>query len=228
VSRALAIETSGRVGSIATVEDGTVLIEQSFPHGLQHAAQIIPIIDQLCRAQLWQPRDLQTLYLSIGPGSFTGLRIAVTLAKTLAYSIDVKIVAVPTVNVLAENAPPDAQNLIIVLDAKRSEIFTARFRCSSMWTEEEPAHLDTLAAMLSRSPRPVHLLGEGIPYHKDAIPAAPDIIITPEDSWRARAAAVAKLGRAMELEGKFSHPLTLTPLYIRRPEAEEKWDQLHP
>src|SRR4051794_17468734 len=124
----LAIEPSGRIGSIATVRDGIVLCEESFPHGLQHAAQIIPIIDRLTRAQGWTPRDIQTLYLSIGPGSFTGLRIAVTLAKTLAFTTDCKIVAVPTVKVLAENAPPYATNLIIVLDAKRGQIFTARFQ----------------------------------------------------------------------------------------------------
>jgi tRNA threonylcarbamoyladenosine biosynthesis protein TsaB len=230
MSKALAIETSGRIGSIATVQDGVVLSEESFPHGLQHAAQIIPIIDRLTHAQHWSARDIDCLYLSIGPGSFTGLRIAVTLAKTLAFTTCCKIIAVPTVRVLAENAPTDATNLIIVLDAKRGEIFTARFAHaanSSDWHEEEPARLDTLSAMLARSRKPVHLLGEGVPYHKDSIPNNSDIIITPEETWRARASAVAKIARPTELANQFADPLTLTPLYIRRPEAEEKWATLH-
>src|SRR4051812_41311144 len=116
--RAVAIETSGKIGSIAVVEDAQVCAEQSFEHGLQHAAMIVPIIDQLCRAQNWTPDDLDEIYLSIGPGSFTGLRIAVTLAKTLALATELKIVAVPTIHVLAQNAPEDAKHLIIVLDAK--------------------------------------------------------------------------------------------------------------
>src|SRR5688572_24400197 len=125
--RALAIETSGRVGSIAVVDDGRVVREEQFPHGLQHAAQIIPIIDQLTKAQGWSPRDVDELYVSVGPGSFTGLRIGVTLAKTMALATGVKLVAVPTVRVLVENAPAEARHVIIVLDAKREQIFTARF-----------------------------------------------------------------------------------------------------
>src|SRR5688500_5180312 len=127
MARGVAIETSGRVGSVAVVRDGTTVAEEQFPHGLQHAAQIVPIIDRLTRAQGWSPRDVEELYVSIGPGSFTGLRISVTLAKTMALATGVKLVAVPTVRVLAENAPPEARHLVIVLDAKRDQIFTARF-----------------------------------------------------------------------------------------------------
>src|SRR5688572_5334655 len=139
--RGVAIETSGRVGSIAIVRDGTVVVEEQFPHGLQHAAQIVPIIDRLTRAQGWSPSDVEELYVSIGPGSFTGLRISVTLAKAMALATGVRLVAVPTVRVLAENAPPDARHLVIVLDAKRDQIFTARFERGDgegEWLEREP------------------------------------------------------------------------------------------
>ena len=62
--RGLAIETSARVGSVATVEDGRVLVEEQFPHGLQHAAQIVPIINRLAKAQAWEPGDLGELLSS--------------------------------------------------------------------------------------------------------------------------------------------------------------------
>jgi tRNA threonylcarbamoyladenosine biosynthesis protein TsaB len=138
----------------------------------------------------------------------------------------VKIVAVPTVRVLAENAPAEARNLVIVLDAKRDQIFTARFsRRDGAWHEEESARVESLASMLSRSPRPVHLLGEGIPYHRKFIPDDPQIVLTPDEIWRARASVVAKLGVAMARQGAFADPLKLTPIYIRRPEAEEKADK---
>ncbi len=224
--RALAIETSGRIGSIATVDGESILAEDTFQHGLQNAAQILPIIDRLTRAQGWLPDEIEQIYISIGPGSFTGLRLGVTLAKTMALASGVKIVAVPTVRVLAENAPADAQNLVIVLDAKRDQIFTARFsRRDGAWQEEESARVESLASMLSRSPRPVHLLGEGIPYHRKFIPDDPQIVLTPDEIWRARASVVAKLGIAMARQGAFVDPLTLTPIYIRRPEAEEKADR---
>ncbi|HEV2296190.1 MAG TPA: tRNA (adenosine(37)-N6)-threonylcarbamoyltransferase complex dimerization subunit type 1 TsaB [Tepidisphaeraceae bacterium] len=201
------------------------MAEEQFAHGLQHAAQIVPIIDRLTRARGWTPQDLDELYVSVGPGSFTGLRIAVTLAKTLAMATGVKLVAVPTVRVLVENAPPEARHVIIVLDAKREQIFTARFeRVGDERIEHEPAKLDSLAAMLARAPRPVHLLGEGIPYHEKFIPRDdPSIIVAPPERSRARAAVVATIGHAMARRGEFADPKRLTPIYIRRPEAEEKF-----
>ena len=221
--RALAIETSSRVGSIAVVQEGRVLAEQQFEHGLQHAAQIIPIIDSLVASQQWKPRDVEELYVSAGPGSFTGLRIGITLAKTLALATGVKLVAVPTVRVLVENAPPDAKHVVLVLDAKREQIFTARFeRMNDQWVEREAAHLDSLAEMLKRAPRPVHLLGEGIPYHEKFIPRQDaNVLETAAELWRPRAAVVAMIGSMMR---EFTDPNRLTPIYIRKPEAEEKWD----
>ncbi|HYE21079.1 MAG TPA: tRNA (adenosine(37)-N6)-threonylcarbamoyltransferase complex dimerization subunit type 1 TsaB [Tepidisphaeraceae bacterium] len=222
---ALAIETSGRQGSVATVDAGHVLAEETFDHGLRHAAGILAIIDRLTRAAGWGPADLAEIYVSAGPGSFTGLRVGVTVAKTLALALGVKLVAVPTVEVLARNAPAGWQNLVIVLDAKRDQIFTATFaKHSGGPIQTEPARLDALPAILARTPRPVHLLGEGIPYHRKFIPESPDVIVTPEDTWRPRAAAVAEIGHAMARTGEFTDADRLTPIYIRKPEAEEKWD----
>jgi tRNA threonylcarbamoyladenosine biosynthesis protein TsaB len=226
--RALTIETSARTGSIAAVEDARVVAEEEFEHGLQHAAQIIPIIDRLCRARGWTPRDLNELYVSAGPGSFTGLRIGVTLAKTMALATGVKLVAVPTARVLVENAPPDARHVVLVLDAKRDQIFTARFErdATGTWIEREPAHLDSLVAMLARASRPVHLLGEGIPYHEKFIPRDDaGVIVTPAELWRPRARIVAAIGGQMARAGQFADPDRLTPIYLRIPEAEEKWEQ---
>jgi tRNA threonylcarbamoyladenosine biosynthesis protein TsaB len=226
--RALAIETSGRIGSIAVAGDGSVLASDQFPHGLQHAAQILSRIDALCRAHRLSPGDLDELYLSIGPGSFTGLRIGVTLAKTLALATGVKVVAAPSVEVLVRNAPADASNAIVVLDAKRDQIFTARFSrgVDGEWRVEEAARLDSLAAMLARSPRPVHLLGEGLPQHEKFIPPGDDgVLKTNPESWRARAEIVVELGYAMARRGDFADANSLTPIYIRKPEAEEKWEQ---
>ena len=226
---AIALETSARSGSVALVEsDGTLVAEQQFPHDLKHAAALISILDTLTKSHAWTPTDIQEIYVSAGPGSFTGLRVGITVAKTLALSLNARIVAVPTTDVLARNAPPDAQNILIILDAKRNQIFTARYRQQGgQIHQEEPAHLDTLPAILSRAPRPVHLIGEGIPYHRQSIPTDdPQIILTPEETWRPRASVVAQLGWHLARSNHFTDPDRLTPTYLRRPEAEEKWEQL--
>ena len=148
------------------------------------------------------------MYVSAGPGSFTGLRIGITLAKTMALATGVKLVAVPTVRVLVENAPAEARHVVLVLDAKRDQIFTARFERDEQgeqgrWVEREPAHVDSLVAMLARAPRPVHLLGEGIPYHEKFVPQDDaGVIVTPAELWRPRARVVAQIGGRMAREGE--------------------------
>ena len=226
--RALAIETSARTGSIAAVQDGKVVAEEQFEHGLQHAAQIIPIIERLCRARGWGALDLDELYVSAGPGSFTGLRVGVTVAKALALATGAKVIAVPTTEVLVRNAPPGWENAVIVLDAKRDQVFTAVFvNAGGVEVVREAAHLDALRDVLARTPRPVHLIGEGIPYHRAFIPDDdPGLIVTPPELWQARAAAVADIGHAMARRGEFVEPDRLAPVYVRKPEAEEKYDAL--
>ena len=81
VLRSLAIETSGRVGSIAIAQDGIVRAEAEFEHGLEHAAKILPMIDSLCRRAEWTGGQIDELYVSTGPGSFTGLRIGINCSS---------------------------------------------------------------------------------------------------------------------------------------------------
>jgi tRNA threonylcarbamoyladenosine biosynthesis protein TsaB len=227
MARALALETSGRTGSVALARNGEVASEEQYPHGLKHAAGIVPIIDRMCRARGWAPRDIDEIYVSVGPGSFTGLRVGVTVAKTLAFATGAKIVAVPTAEVLVRNAPGGWENAVIVLDAKREQVYAAVFANEAgRPVVREPAHLAGLAEVLSRAGRPVHLIGEGIPYHAKSIPGDdPGVIVTAPELWQARAGAVVEVGYDLARQGQFTDPDRLTPIYIRRPEAEEKFSQ---
>jgi tRNA threonylcarbamoyladenosine biosynthesis protein TsaB len=223
----LAIETSGRNGSIAILRDGVSMGTRVFTHGLQHAAEMLPAIDSLTSRLGLKPPDFTQAYVSAGPGSFTGLRIGITLVKTLCLCGDIQIVAVPSVRVLVENAPPESRDAAIVLDAKRSQIYTALYHRDTdaePWKTVEDAHLDSLSQLLSRAPRPIHLLGEGIPFHESFIPKEEGIFIASVESWRCRAEAVGELGYAIASRAEFADPLKLTPIYIRPPEAEEKYN----
>jgi tRNA threonylcarbamoyladenosine biosynthesis protein TsaB len=222
---ALAIETSGRVGSLALIEDRQIIGEDSFPHGLRHAADMIPRIDSLLRQRKFQPRQIETLFVSVGPGSFTGLRIGITLAKTFALATGAKLVAVPSLAVLAENAPAEARHLLVVLDARRGKIFSARFeKVQNLWIERDPGDLGEIGEALRRAPRPLFLLGDGISFHRAAIPPTePDLFITPESLWTPHVAAVAQIGLKLADAGRFTPPDQLLPIYMRPPEAAEKW-----
>ncbi len=224
----LAVETSGRVGSVAAVRDGVVVDDRAVPHELAHAAGLVQLMADVVSGQAWKPADVRCLHVSAGPGSFTGLRIGITAVKTLALVTGARIVPVPTPHVLAMNAPADARHVIVVLDAKRDQIFTARYeRVDGMWVQRDGPRVDSLASVLAVAPRPVHLIGEGIPFHEKFLP--PDrqgIVIAAGDSWRARAPALAVLGVERERLGLFADADLLTPVYVRKPEAEEKWDAL--
>ena len=222
--RALALETSGRTGSVALARDGVVIAEEQFAHGLKHAAGIVPMIDRLCRGAGWGPAEIEEIYVSVGPGSFTGLRVGVTVAKTLAFATGAKVVAVPSVEVLVRNTPRGWERAVIVLDAKRGQIFPAVFENrGGEAVVREGAQLGKLSEVLARTPRPVHLIGEGIPYHQEAIPIEEEgVIVTPTGLWQARAGAVVEVGGAMARRGEFADPERLVPIYIRLPEAEEK------
>jgi tRNA threonylcarbamoyladenosine biosynthesis protein TsaB len=148
----------------------------------------------------------------------------VTVAKALAVSCGAKLVAVPSADVLVRNLPAGWQRGVIVLDAKRGQIFTAAYENRGGIPEvREPAHLDELRAVLARTERPVHLIGEGIPYHQESIPIDDEgVIVLPSGAWQARAGAVVEVGYALARQGQFTDPDRLTPIYVRLPEAEEK------
>lgn len=220
---ALALETSGTISSIALARDGELLTEETFPHGLQHAAALVPMIDSICRTHSIKPNEIERVYLNIGPGSFTGLRVAVTLAKMLAMVHGTKIVTVPSTEVLAQNTPDDAREVVTCLDAKRGQVYAARFRREgSSWTTIENVHLDRLSEILTRATKPVHVLGEGIKFHRASIQDEAGIIWTDESTWRCRASKVLKLCSERARQNQFADPMTLSPAYIRLPEAEEK------
>ncbi len=197
---------------------------------MRHASELMPVVAQLLAEQGWPGDSITDVFVSIGPGSFTGLRIGVTVARTLGWSIGARIVAVPTVDCLARNAlavTPPPPHVAVILDAKRSHIYTAAFDLhDGVCTKTVDADLADPREFLSRCPRPLAVLGEGIDYHRQAIDESGATVLEPE-CWPARAENVVRVGIELARAGWFTAPGDLVPLYIRRPEAEEKWEKLH-
>lgn len=200
------------------------------PGRMRHAGELLPSIQQLLARQEWPVESLTDVFVSIGPGSFTGLRIAVSVARTLAWSLNVRITAVPTVDVLARNAllaAPPPEHVAVVLDAKRSQVYAAAFSLQAdAYHKTADAQLTDPAAFLRACPQPLAILGEGIGYHRAAIDACGVHVLAPE-LWWPRAEHVYQVGQVLCRQGICTPGNDLMPLYIRRPEAEEKWEQLH-
>ena len=129
--RILAIETSGRHGSVATLcggVDGSRLIHQIALGGEQRTAQALaPAIQSLLRESDWSPSSVELVAVAVGPGSFTGLRIGVTTAKAFAYAVGAEVIGINTLVALAHQSPALNGPLWAVLDAQRQELFAAKF-----------------------------------------------------------------------------------------------------
>jgi tRNA threonylcarbamoyl adenosine modification protein YeaZ len=148
----LAIETSGRLGSVAVAQGPQLLAEKQFSGPMRHSAEVFPAIVDLLGRSDKKPADVEQVYISAGPGSFTGLRIAVTIAKTMALAGQCKIVAVDTLDCIAANvidncraglAPPipPFNRLAAILDAKRGQFFIAVYEQSAQHDLPAPARL---------------------------------------------------------------------------------------
>jgi len=219
----LAIETSGRIGSAAVAAGGQMLEEIRFSAPLRHSAEIFPAIRGLLNRSGYKPGGIEHVYISAGPGSFTGLRIAVAIAKMINLANSAKIVAVDTMDVIAANVKPAAHaginDIATILDAKRGQFFAAAYhRNGNHWSKTIADCLTTPEQFLKKSAgRPVWLMGEGLVYYKDMFKAK-DISFFEEGLWSPRAAMVHSIGWEKSLSGLFTDAITLQPTYLRNPQ----------
>lgn len=228
--RLIAIETSSRRGSVAIADGPELRATAEFSADQQHAVELLPSIDRLCREAGWPPSEIRQVHVSIGPGSFTGLRVAVTTARHLALALGARVVAVPSLAVIADNArlaDPPPPRVAVILDAKRRQAYAGLFerRGDECAPVGEPVLVEP-SAWLASLPRPLWVMGEGVPYHAEAIDGAG---VTRLDAalWLPRADAVHRLGWRLACAGRFANARELVPMYLRRPEAEEVWEKRH-
>jgi tRNA threonylcarbamoyladenosine biosynthesis protein TsaB len=223
----LAAETSGRLGSVSLAQGDKLLAESRFSGPMRHSAEIFPAVSDLLSRFNKKPEQIEQVYISAGPGSFTGLRIAVTFAKTLALANNAKIIAVDTLDCIAANVTPEddkSEQLGVILDAKRGQFFIAVYEKTqnAIWKKVLSDYLMTAEEFLARfTDKPIMLTGEGLVFYKDKF-TNPNVSVLDEKLWNPSAANVHKLGWHKARLGEFANPLTLTPNYIRGPDITVK------
>jgi tRNA threonylcarbamoyladenosine biosynthesis protein TsaB len=247
----LAVETSSRIGSVAIALGGKMLAESGFSNPLRHSAEVFPAIRGLLDRFDRKPAQIEHVYISGGPGSFTGIRIGATLAKTMHLANAARIATVDTLDIIAANvvnlagAGPSSvanhdlpgtkcERLAAVLDAKRGLFFIAVYEYKAgnarevtdarIWRKTLPDSLMTIPQFLARFARreePLWLLGDGLVYYRDRF-KADGIHFFDEKHWSPRARNVHVLGWQAACRGQFAEPLTLTPTYLRKPDVTIK------
>jgi tRNA threonylcarbamoyladenosine biosynthesis protein TsaB len=223
----LAIETSGRVGSVAAGFEKNLSDEKTFSAPLRHSAELFDSIIELLEKTGKKPKQINYIHISIGPGSFTGIRISVTVAKMMALAAQSKIVAVNTSDAMAMNVDDiKIKKIATVIDAKRGQFFIAVFKRENSTWEKILADCMLTAEQFKEKfeNEPIWLLGEGLLYYAKKLETN-NIRILDNKYWSPRASNVFRIGSQMAAEGKFADPVSLVPFYIRRPEAEENWEK---
>jgi tRNA threonylcarbamoyladenosine biosynthesis protein TsaB len=176
----LAVETSGRIGSVAIGLGEKILDDATFSGAIRHTSELFPTVQALLKRFSRKPAQIEQVYISVGPGSFTGLRIGVALAKTMHLANAARIVAVDTLDAIAANASDYAhrrdislRRIAAVLDAKRGQFYIAAYEhliakkkgykkimSDSLMTPSEFLHRFACQDV------PIWLLGDALLYYK--------------------------------------------------------------
>jgi tRNA threonylcarbamoyladenosine biosynthesis protein TsaB len=215
----LAIETSCRTGGAVLGRGDDIIGSIDFEASARHAVQLVPRIAEMLDGASLRPEDIGELYVSAGPGSFTGLRVGLTVARTMGQMISsLRCAAVRTphaVALQAEDLPWD--RLAVVLDARDGCVHVSEFiRTDGCIVPQGTGRLVGLDEFLAGVERPITLIGEGLSYYDCT---GPEISIAPPKLYFPTARAVWRVGRQMARDGQFTDYNALAPFYARAPEV---------
>jgi tRNA threonylcarbamoyladenosine biosynthesis protein TsaB len=221
----LAIETSGPIGTVALLDEDRGLEERTLELGRHHGQALVPEIGRLLADHGRRARDCGLIAVSAGPGSFTGLRVGVVCAKTLAYAAGCPVAAVDTLLAVACNSPAGIAVVQAVCDAQRGDLFVGRYTrdAAGTWARAAEITIENAEAWLAGLGREDAVSGPGLAGLEGRVEKATCIVL-PNDCWQPRASAVGQIACRAAERGEVSDPWSLEPFYFRRSSAEEKWE----
>jgi len=217
------MDTAMPTGTAALAVDGEIVAERAFGDGFDHTVVFLPAIKEMLDGAGLSPADVTLLACGQGPGSFTGVRIGLAAAKTMAYALGAPLYVVSTLAILARAVATD--DLIVpLIDARRSEVYYAVYRQSGSGLEEVLAPAvappEALAGLLPGVKK--HVTGNGLAVYGDLLRDAlgGDAVYAGDAGSSPPAAALAALAREVAAPGALADPLSAAPVYIRVSDAE--------
>ncbi len=229
----LALDTSSITASVAFYENGRILFQAQLNTGLTHSEQLMPMVEAGFSLIQRDVREVDCVAVTQGPGSFTGLRIGISTAKGLAQGRKVPLVAVPTLDVLAENGRHWRGKICPIMNARRGEVYCAVYQGQAggilRLSEYQAMPLtDFLHAL--HGDEPVLFVGDALDVLSDELSQhlkAPFECFTGIDRY-VRADRLAYLAENILASSRHSNDLHIEPLYIRQSEAVIRWEEAHP
>lgn len=224
----LAFDSSAVSASVALVEDGKLLGETYLNVGLTHSATLMPITQQLLQASDCKLEDIDALAVSAGPGSFTGLRIAVSCVKGIAAALDKKCIAVSTLEAMACNLLPIGKYTICaVMDARCKQFYNALFKVQNgeitRLCDDRAIMVDKLGEELQNISGDIVLVGDGAALAYSLIGEENENVKLPSDNQRfQKASSVAAAAIKKYNNNETISAAALMPSYLRLSQAERE------
>lgn len=214
----LAFDTSNQALSLAVLEDEHLLAQTTLNIKKNHSITLMPAIDFLMNSLDMKPMDLDRIVVAQGPGSYTGLRIAVATAKTLAHTLKIELVGVSSLLALV---PEQVEGLVIsIMDARRNNVYAGFYQSGQAVRSEAHLPLVEVLEIAGATNQPVTFVGETTAFAEQIGAALPQAAIQPS---LPDAAAIGRLG--LDLPAQSIHDFV--PNYLKRVEAEENWLKTH-
>ena len=229
----LAIDTATQVSSVAVASADKLAAELTMQAKLTHSETLMPHVEKVLAMAGVKKEQLEGIAVSIGPGSFTGLRIGLAAAKAMAYALNLPIVGVSTLKALAYHYPVPGIRIVSLLDAQKGNAY----RESYEWQDGnlkviQPVEVLPLSEIITEcaeSGRQVVLTGDVAAKRvRGKIELPENVQVAPAHLVMPRAACVAMLGLAEFAAGRHDNVMNMEPVYIRRSEAEVLWEKRHP
>lgn len=224
--KALAIDTSNLVMGVAIIDGETVIGEYITNLSKNHSIRLMPAIQALMAEVGVKPAQLERIIVAHGPGSYTGVRIGVTIAKTLAWTLNIPIVGVSSLEVLARNGQLFNGVVAPIFDARRGQVYTGLYGVSDKGVfesikEDRIVLLKDWVTELKEQEKPILFLGNDVPLHAAVIKEvlAHQAMIAAPTYFNPRPSELAIIGALREPQEVHS----FVPNYIRLAEAEAKW-----
>ena len=231
----LALDTTTEICSIALAADERLLGEYNFAHLMDLSQRLMPNIVSLLKDSGLEVKDVQGIGVSLGPGSFTGLRIGITTAKTLAQVLKVPIAAVVTLDLLAYQFDYLPETLICpLIKVRKGEVYYAFYRANrgslERITEYESGTIQDVAhsSLITHHSSPLThhssliICGDGAkvsaPILKEVL--GNRLVLAPDWLSYPKASILAKLAHEMILREEIADPISLVPFYIRKSAPE--------
>ena len=216
----LAIDTSTDVASLALVEGDEVLAELTWCCGQNHTVELLPQLTRLLQQIKVNLQYISGIIVARGPGSFNGLRVGISTAKGLAFSLGIPIVGVSTLEEAAYQHAESGFPVCPIFNVGRGEIATAIYqRRHNEWSRLVTEHITTVDSLCSQITTKTIFCGEFIASTSTELTKRlkQRAIVPPSAALVRRASFLAELGRQKVEAGNYDNPAILQPLYLRRP-----------